>query len=79
MKPEENIITPENPQVIQFPVSLRDYFAGQALAGIMANTEYLISARDNGNGHPPSVTIASNAYNMADAMLSARSTGGEKP
>ncbi len=54
-------------------MSLRDWFAGQALAGIMANSDYLVSARDGSKGHRVDVVIASNAYDIADAMLLARS------
>ena len=47
-------------------INLRDYFAGQALAGILAN----------GAGEDDSQTlrliIANDAYGYADAMLEAR-------
>lgn len=54
-------------------MSLRDWFAGQALAGICAN------------GHTPwspnvadieDAEVARAAYDLADAMLAARAKGG---
>lgn len=53
-------------------MTLLDYFAGQALAGIMANADFLVSARENGKGASLDIVIASNAYDMAAAMLAAR-------
>lgn len=50
----------------QFGMSLRDYFAGQALAGIMANAK-LIEVLAASKQDP-----ASCAYEMADAMLAER-------
>jgi hypothetical protein len=50
-------------------MSLRDYFAGQALCGPLSNIR-------------PAAAAAAIAYEIADAMLAARSTlkaeGGEK-
>lgn len=43
-------------------MSLRDWFAGQALAGMLADS--------NVKGQP--VVIADGAYRLADAMLEAR-------
>jgi len=43
-------------------LSLRDWFAGQALAGFLANTESSGTFRD----------MADDAYKFADAMLAAR-------
>lgn len=45
-------------------MSLRDYFAGQALAGFMA------AGKDRGWGLP--LKVAQQAYEFADAMLAAR-------
>ena len=45
-------------------MSLRDYFAGQALAGMLADSESGGTARD----------FAKAAYAQADAMLAARSS-----
>lgn len=57
---------PNDPCIIKDPgMTLRDYFAGQALAGLMAN-------------HMPYSTfslIASKAYKAADAMLKERESG----
>lgn len=44
-------------------MSMRDYFAGQALAGIMAG-HYVSNAAD---------WVPTTAYRMADAMIEARS------
>ena len=59
---EEDTTTQEKNLVIQFPVSLRDYFAGQALAGLLGDQDrhYTIDA------------YVSGAYKMADAMLAER-------
>ena len=43
-------------------MSLRDYFAGQALAGLLASSPGLIDDR----------VMAFNAYAIADAMIAAR-------
>lgn len=48
----------------EFGMSLRDYFAGQALAGLMSIHEY---TEDCGES-----TIADLAYAQADAMLEVR-------
>ncbi len=54
--------------------SLRDWFAGQALAGLMANYTMLerISSRV-ASGDDSSRVAASICYQQADAMLAARS------
>lgn len=56
-------------------MSLRDWFAGQALAGMLAMPEH-----DNGNFHNNCgemfIGPARYAYRMADAMLTARKSGG---
>ncbi len=46
-------------------MSLRDWFAGQALAGMLANKHW---ANDRES------TVAEMAYGYADAMLAARET-----
>lgn len=43
-------------------MSLRDYFAGQAVTGLLADTEI----------NEPPEAFASAAYTMADAMLAER-------
>jgi hypothetical protein len=56
-------------------MSLRDWFAGQALAGMLA----MPSDTDSGNFHnncgEPFVGAAGYAYRMADAMIAARKAG----
>jgi len=56
-------------------MSLRDYFAGHALAGMFANdamiTRYGAHAKDN--LIDPDVLTATAAYSIADAMISERS------
>lgn len=47
-------------------MSLRDYFAGQALGGIIAS---------EGESRIPSDIVAKRAYELADAMLTARVSG----
>ncbi len=49
-------------------MTLRDWFAGQALAGLFANVK--ITEGANGNAD-----MAEAAYCAADAMLTARATG----
>ena len=48
-------------------MSLRDWFAGQALAGLLANTEC----------HATPEGYASDAYMQADAMLKAKEVSDE--
>jgi hypothetical protein len=59
-------------------MSLRDYFAGQALAGIMANPErWKQIAEDYKSGKKTydqcSAANANKAYSIADAMIAQRS------
>lgn len=66
--------TPE-PQIYvdRLGMSLRDWFAGQALAGILGSGEFL--SADGlwvGNGALPT---AEAAYLLADAMIAARKAG----
>jgi hypothetical protein len=54
-------------------MSLRDWFAGQALVGLLA------SPRGPAGGEPMSDQLAAkNAYILADAMLAQRSNSGGK-
>lgn len=51
-------------------MSLRDYFAGQALIGILANTaEKYVAVYGTGRAQE---RVAGDAYLLADAMLAAR-------
>ena len=50
-------------------MTLRDYFAGQALAGIMANNSLLVAANQDDN---VKTIVAEMAYETADAMLAER-------
>jgi hypothetical protein len=52
-------------------MSLRDYFAGQALPGLIAHGESLVTDRYNPQATMADV-VASHAYFIADAMLKAR-------
>lgn len=51
------------PEIIQGGLTLRDWFAGQALAG-MASAEHIVRPTTGG--------IAERAYRLADAMMAAR-------
>lgn len=54
-------------------MTLRDYFAGQAIAGILANPDISASAaRCNVSTEEFREDTAAAAYAMADAMLKAR-------
>jgi hypothetical protein len=52
-------------EAIRLPVSLRDYFAGQALIGSLASDTERWNNPDNANR-------AKAMYELADAMLAAR-------
>lgn len=53
-------------------MSLRDWFAGQALAGILENQQIFLGILKNSPNEQANMAIASNAYCLADAMLAAR-------
>jgi hypothetical protein len=55
-------------------MSLRDWFAGQSLAGINASRETFLAILKDRGRQDPLMSVASAAYSMADAMLAARST-----
>jgi hypothetical protein len=57
-------------------MTLRDYFAGQALAGILA-TDVMSEARDAGEIEKFDKYIAVVSYKVADAMLAARNQPSE--
>lgn len=50
-------------------MSLRDYFAGQAVAGLLSDKNFFLANPNNG--------IALTCYELADAMLKAR--GSDAP
>jgi hypothetical protein len=50
-------------------MTLRDYFAGQALMGILNNAGCFANMKDS--------DVAENAYHAADAMLTAREKGAK--
>lgn len=60
-------------------MSLRDWFAGQAIAGLLANEDAVgdiqITARQDGVAYPE--MAASIAFNIADAMLAHRTGEGQ--
>ena len=63
---------PAFPSGIEAGMALRDYFAGQALPVILA--PILASAfSDEEEARKGTTTVARAAYEMADAMLAARS------
>lgn len=57
-------------------MSLRDWFAGQALTG-MIPIEYAPNGQINSQAKKHALVVASHAYNIADAMLAARLTKPE--
>ena len=57
-------------------MSLRDWFAGQALAGLMANGN-MPFAPDYAECEPEQIGCA--AFDIADAMLAARATPPAEP
>jgi hypothetical protein len=60
------------PQLNAYGMSLRDYFAGQALTGMLAT--YGPSAGEDGSAEHVEFLgqLAGDAYQLADAMLKAR-------
>lgn len=64
-----------NDQVVHFTdnpgMSLRDYFAAKALAGILANKATVEATELSGSKHVP--VLAQACYTLADAMLAERS------
>ncbi len=73
--PTDNVssYTPEGKKRPFSPgMSLRDYFAGQALAGMMAMPSDPCSGNFHNNCGEPFIGAAEYAYRMADAMLKAR-------
>jgi hypothetical protein len=58
----ERVVDDKGEAKIEGGLTLRDYFASQALAGLLATSRGIYSARN----------IAEEAYEMADTMLEAR-------
>lgn len=61
-------------QILTGGMTLRDWFAGQALAGELANEDmgdgpFMLRSNENAK------LMAERAYHIADAMLAARSKG----
>ena len=62
-----------------FGMTLRDWFAGQALAGLLANPtvrEWEAAASEQGDPDALVQVCALMAYKQADAMLAERGKGG---
>jgi hypothetical protein len=57
-----------------FEEALRNWFAGQALAGLMSNGALAgtVAREADSRGIEPDELLATAAYNAADAMLAAR-------
>lgn len=53
-------------------MSLRDYFAGQALAGIMASRDMYLAIMADRGSVDPEIAVAKACNDQADAMLKAR-------
>lgn len=58
--------------IFQVGMTLRDYFAAQALMGLIANNAGEASLQMSYEGNTWGQQIAKNAYDHADAMLKAR-------
>jgi len=53
-------------------MSLRDYFAGQALTGLLSNTSLLEMCDHNLPKHSTRMAASIYAYGLADSMIKAR-------
>lgn len=78
-----NCETADEAPAREFPrnegMSLRDWFAGQALAGAISNARFQMALADvaDRRGIEPTESVARAAYTLADAMLAVRAkTGG---
>ena len=58
-------------QTFQWGLSIRDYFAGEALKGLCSNLSYDFIA-EIGNGERGGIHMVKAAFYLADAMLEAR-------
>jgi len=67
------VFTHGNPheEILDSELSLRDYFAGQALAGLTSN-QYYIKAVVDGEGENAPNKMAEISYELADAMMKER-------
>jgi len=65
-------IAPLPDSEIQCGMSLRDWFAGQALQGLMSNYELLKMLDEQSPKLPTRHVAAQHAYGFADAMLKER-------
>lgn len=67
---------PGDPESVEDPgMSLRDWFAGQALSGLLANVDVTRNSRDVKTGSEsilPVHALGISAYYLADAMLAER-------
>lgn len=81
--PREHDYIQTGPYTGKFPgLSFRDWFASQALVGIIANSENAVAGAEPTNSALSSSPdfpswIALTAYRVADAMLAEREKGGE--
>lgn len=58
-----------------YGMNLRDWFAGQALTGILSNQTLLVKILENvSSDMPVNQAIASNSLIIADAMIAARNS-----
>ena len=56
-------------------MSLRDWFAGQALTGVVVGDPSTVGVGDDGDDDDVAIAYAAFAYRVADAMLRERSNG----
>jgi len=58
----------------QYSITLRDWFAGLALNGMLSNETYRFAAGEAAEQHNLSIDqfISANCYQIADAMMKAR-------
>ena len=58
-------------------MTLRDYFAAQALAGFTSSQEFMLNAKSNNRGLSVATCVATMAYEVADAMMKAREASND--
>ena len=69
-----------HPTTINNGMTLRDYFAGQALNGMISgDAQPYISIKESADGIVQEGETASRAYRYADAMLAARERKEDAP